>query len=336
MTSLKMSVQFEKQLRVALRGFVSEAVSALALKYGFDACEALRELEIDVKSEPKGKKEAAAPRMTPGIPLPYCGVVKDDWCNGIRLNHGLYSQCTQVPGEDGLCKTCTSQSLKSGTGKPTYGVIQDRSDTTSKQTEFRDPKGKLVTSYGKVMSKLNITRGEAEAEAEKFGFTIPEEEFEIKETKRGRPKKATAASDTESEGEPDQPKKRGRPKKVKKVVSTNAGDDLIASLLAQAQATPKENLVSESTAVEGKKKRRPSKGKLALAPAPVESGFSVEEAADRYFEEEVSVVKFEFEERTYLRGPDGVLYDQETHEAVGAWNDMQKRIDPYENDEDFE
>ena len=354
MSKFSMSVQLEKHLCAALRSYGSELVSELALKYGFDAGEALRGLEIDVVPTTKKKEGKAATRLTPGIPLPYCGVVKEDWCNGIRLNHGLYTQCTQVPGENGLCKTCTNQTLKSDTGKPTYGVIQDRYNTTNPQMEFRDPKGKLVTSYGKVMAKLNITRGEAEAEAEKFGFTIAEEQFEVKVTKRGRPKKATAASDTESEGEPEQPKKRGRPKKVKKVVSTNAGDDLIASLLAQAKAhhsetDDEENIMTVPAATKTKKKRRPSKGKLALPPTSVEapivdkSGFNVEEAASKFFkveaqqdDEEVSVVKFEFEGRTYLRASDSVLYDEETHEPVGAWNDAAGRIDAYDNDEDFE
>ena len=60
-------------------------------------------------------------------------------------------------------------------------------------------------------------------------------EFEIKEVKRGRPKKTVAVSDTDSEVSLE-PKKRGRPRKDKRVVSElSPGDDLIAGLIKEAK-----------------------------------------------------------------------------------------------------
>ena len=61
------------------------------------------------------------------------------------------------------------------------------------------------------MKKLNIDKEEALKEAEKMGWSIPECQFELKSSKRGRPKKDTSAEDTESEAgsESGEKKKRG-------------------------------------------------------------------------------------------------------------------------------
>jgi hypothetical protein len=180
-----------------------------------------------VPKTPKAPKEK---RMVPSIPLPFCGVVKEDWCCGLRLNHGLYSQCTMPKGNGvEFCKTCVKQVEKSEDNKPTYGVIQDR--MAVEPMDFRDPKGKAVVCYGNVMAKLKIEKETAIAEAAKFDLVIPEEQFEERKTSRGRPKKDATASDTESD---TAEKKRGRPnKKSKEVVAGVVGDDLIATLMAK-------------------------------------------------------------------------------------------------------
>ena len=95
------------------------------------------------------------------------------------------------------------------------------------------------------MAKLGISRQDAETEAEKFGWTIPDQHFVVTERSAGRPKKSTAASDTESENGETGPsgiaKRRGRPRKERVVESGSAGDDLIAQLLANAQQAPAES-----------------------------------------------------------------------------------------------
>jgi len=157
------------------------------------------------------------------------------------------------------CKTCKKQADNNG-GVPTYGNIETRGTA-----EWSDPKGRKPIKYGNVMSKLNISRAQAEAEAAKVGMTIPEEQFEVQEAKKGRPaKKKKDTSDTESEGEPA--KKRGRPKKNKKVVSGSVGDDLIANLLANATVAepeiPPPNVPLVVAAVEESK---PSEGEKRIA-----------------------------------------------------------------------
>ena len=211
----------------AMRKLVSEVtqsvVGRLAERYSFDATEALKSLDQEPsppisKAPEKGKK--GGERITPSLPLPFCGFVNDHWCRGVRLNHGLHTQCTQPTGSGPhqLCKTCVGQAAKNGTEQPTYGRIEDRVQHVNSGAEYntwRDPSGKLVTPYSKIMTKLGISRADAEAEALKLGWTIPEQHFVVTDRSAGRPKKSTATSDTESEnGETGQAgiaKRRGAP-----------------------------------------------------------------------------------------------------------------------------
>ena len=260
-----MSRAFEKAAAQSATDFSIAVIHALADKYGFDAKEALEMCQISevkvkksanrVKGEgkvrsTKTKAEPKPKREVPAFPLPFCGEAVEDWCLGLRLNHGLHSQCTmeRLAGGD-YCKTCQKQCDKNASGKPTYGCVADR--TACPILEYRDPKAhKQTLPFANVMSKLNITREAAEAEALKFGLSIPEEHFVERASRRGRPNKDASASDTDSESGDSQPKKRGRPKKEKKVIAASVGDDLIASLVASAKkaSTPTPSVVSKSDA----------------------------------------------------------------------------------------
>ena len=252
--SIFMNRAFENAARASASDFSKACVHALAEKYSFSASEAEVFLGIDrievkksatrKKGEGKVKsvrsvvgKSSEPKRETPSIPLPWTGVVKEDWCCGIRLNHGLHSQCTmeRINGKD-YCKTCQKQADRNASGKPTYGCVIDR--IAADLMEYKDPKtGKQTLPYANVMTKLNITREAAEAEATKFGLTIPDEHFVERSSKRGRPKKDASASDSESSQTSSKvAKKRGRPKKEKKVVSASVGEDLIATLVSQVNS----------------------------------------------------------------------------------------------------
>ena len=248
MTTFDVSVELnrsvEKQLAASMTAFTTRTVEFLASEYGFDAQDAIQRLGLDSvsvsrpmkkKAEPKAPKAPKVPkekRLVPSIPLPFCGVQKEDWCCGLRLNHGLYSQCTMPKCKDtDFCKTCTKQVEKNENDKPTYGTIQDRMDVAP--MEFRDPKGKAVVCYGNVMAKLKISKETAIAEAAKFDLVISEEQFEERKTMRGRPKKDATATDTDSEtGETK--KSSGRPKKNKRVLAAAVvQDNLIGCLVAE-------------------------------------------------------------------------------------------------------
>ena len=222
----------------------SAAVGELSRRYGFDANEALGHLGISemclTRASQKPKKCRAKPNTNnPTVVLPYCGSLNEDWCRGIRLNHGLMTQCMMsFQVDNDYCSTCQNQAGKNVSGMPTYGRIEGRD-----AADWRTPGGKQPVSYGNVMEKLNISREIATREAAKLGLTIPEEQFSKREAQRGRPskKKGATTSDTESEdGKPKEKKKRGRPKKDKKVISgsSGSGDDLIASLMQAAAIAP--------------------------------------------------------------------------------------------------
>ena len=182
--------------------------------------------------QPKGPKRTPKPSMV----LPFCGVIVDDWCAGVKFNHGLHTQCTQGRGKgDRYCKTCRKHADNSATGKPPYGDIEDRANYG---VDYRDPKGKMTVPYANVAAKLNINLEAAHAAATTLSWTIPAEQLVKRVAKRGRPSKSAAVSDTDSESDvtaPSANKKRGRPSKVK-VVKSQSQDDQIAQLVAEAYA----------------------------------------------------------------------------------------------------
>jgi hypothetical protein len=163
--------------------------------------------------------------------IPCCGEIVGDWCQAVRFNHGLHTQCTNGKViESDFCKTCSKQAECSSTDKPPYGDIRER---VNLGLEYRDPKGKQTIPFANVAKKLNLDIEKAKEAAASMGWTIPAEQLVERKVSRGRPKSA-AVSDTDSEGS-SKPKKRGRPKKLKiKAVSTQ--DDLIAKLVAEAGA----------------------------------------------------------------------------------------------------
>jgi hypothetical protein len=225
-----MDARFQQMLATYGQNIVDEC----AAKYGFDAVEAASQLNFTVLQQTrrpraagtgKFEKRNAAPK--PAFPLPWTGVPNTTWCQGLRLNHGLCSQCTNEPSsETDFCKTCTRTSTP-------YGTVTQRQQCDT--MAYANPKnGKQVIPYANVMKKLNLTREQVTDEATKFGLTIPDEQFVERIVQRGRPKVAKAEGEVAVN---DTPKKRGRPKKEKRVVTANVGDDLIAQLAAQVNSS---------------------------------------------------------------------------------------------------
>jgi chemotaxis protein histidine kinase CheA len=240
--TIAVNASVERGVKVACLEFSNQVVQALASRYGFDAEEAIRELSLEAISVARatGAKRAAgekkpkaakAARMVPEIPLPFCGA-KGDWCAAIRLNHGLYTQCTNEISDKVYCKTCQKQADANANGKPNFGNVQDRSSVGP--MDYVDPHGRKVVSYSSVMSKLKIERAAAEAEAARFGWTIDASQFEAAaQKKRGRPK---SVSDSDSDDSEKVKKSRGRPRKNKEIgAATNVADDLLAAMLEQAK-----------------------------------------------------------------------------------------------------
>lgn len=228
-------------------------------------------------------------------------------------------------------------------------------------SEFRDPKGRAPIAYAKVLQKLKLTREQVEGEAAKFNIVLEDSDFAAPESKRGRPKKAVSDTDSETSGEP---KKRGRPKKTEKPVEVSSTEDLFASLISEVKAASprpepkedpklnkKEQKEAEKKAAKDKKeqekkaakeekaqsKKDSKKEAPATIAAPVAEDKSEAEDENEAEEEVVlSVKKFVFNGKTYLRTSDNVLYDAETQDEVGVFNEAQQKIEECELESESE
>ena len=213
--------------------FATELIRALSEKYDFDSVDAMNYLNVNefkkVGKKVGKKSEDKIKNMVPNVLLPFCGVVNESWCEGVRLNHDLFIQCTNERAGELYCKTCEKQASANSSGKPTYGNINDRrlSDVTINK--------KRVSHYGNVMERLNISREEAVLEASRFGWTIPEEQFGVKKLARGRAKKLVDLKEKKSE-KVSSGRGRGRPKSDKKTVNSSASNDLIGELVTKAKS----------------------------------------------------------------------------------------------------
>ena len=247
MSSLKVVIRSE-----AVRHMTDSAVSLTILairecasRYGFSAEEALESLNLSSvegvevsekksrKARVEGRVDVEKPKVVrAAFPLPYNGEMNESCCFGLRLCEGLYTQCRVArKGDSSFCKVCEEVADKNN-GVPTYGTIQERKACYDSNVEFKDPKGKSPVAYSRVMRKHKLTEAQVVEEAGKLNMIINPVHFTVVEgeTKRGRPKAANKA--------PKEPKgAKGRPKKSKKVLEIDGGeDDLFATLLAEANA----------------------------------------------------------------------------------------------------
>ena len=249
-------VDIKTRMMEELNGMAGEVqqktIEALAEIYGFDAKEAEKKIGLEMKERKKMPNKAKT--NIPSVPLPWCGEVNTEWCCGIRPNGGLQSQCTNPKVDGGkFCKTCKKQCEKEGNnGKPNYGEVSDRMAAGNDY----EVNGKKPVKYSQVMAKKGISREEAEREAAKLGWTIPESEFE-EVVKVSKKKKTTTVSDTESdsESETEKPKKRGRPAKKKTVKDQ---DEQLSKIVDDVEA---KNSSSESESENEKSKKKTKKSK---------------------------------------------------------------------------
>ena len=68
----------------------------------------------------------------------------------------------------------------------------------------------------------------------------------------------------------------------------------------------------------------------------LEKKVEVEDTEDETEEEEVQVTKFEFGGKKYLRSSKNVLYDAETQDEIGVWNEAKQEIEFAELEEEEE
>jgi len=369
-----MTAALETGMKKSIITFTAMCVSELATKYNFDADEAMTYLNLDdmnryvkktkatktKKSDASGEKVKKASKKVekPSIYLPWCGTANDDWCQAIRPNRGLYTQCTNAPVDEWseFCKTCQGQMDKSGDDAPKNGHVKDR---VERGDEWRDPKGKAPTHYGNIMKKLGYTQEQVKEEAAKWGFEVDESCFVEKKGKRGRPKKNTAsASDTDESGSDSSGSKsskkrgRGRPKKVKASENSDMADEVIRKAMEEAKmdkpkpkpkVAPKPNMkrAGNKKKVVFKEKPKPEEelegeefiaeagspagGPIAkCAPTPTEFSMGVpisdiEDCSDDE-DDEVQVKEIDIHGDMYLIDGNNMVYDIETHDPIGIYD----------------
>ena len=207
-----------------------------------------------VRASKKKSVTAEIPQVKtkPEMLLPFCGVVEPTWCKGIRFNHGLHTQCMKAPTNGEYCGTCFKSAKNSASGKPTYGNINDR--LSVELLEFRDPKGKKTSCYANVAEKLGLDIEKAKAEAEKFGWTIPENQLNVQAVKRGRP--ASKIKVVKAKG------KRGRP--AKKTAESKSSEMSMDAQIAQLVAEAAEDVMeAENMTLKKKVVRKTAEEKAA-------------------------------------------------------------------------
>ena len=225
------------------------------------------------------------------FPLPYNGEMNESCCFGLRLCEGLYTQCRVArKGESSFCKVCEEVALLNN-GVPTYGTIQERKACYDSNVEFKDPKGKSPVAYSRVMRKHKLTEAQVVEEAGKLNIVINPVHFTTveTETKRGRPKAANKA--------PKEPKgAKGRPKKSKKVLEIDGGeDDLFATLMAEA------NNESTGSDVSSIASEVEAEAEVEIAIKPKESKKKAKDAAKEAEKEAEKALKAQEKEAEKLK-----------------------------------
>jgi len=164
---------------------------------------------IQAVEQPKVKPDAKVK-----ISLPFNGVINNNVCLGLKLNHSLYTQC-ESKRMNGLnyCKSCAGQTDKNSNGKPDYGTVSDR--MLVGLMDYKDPKGKGPIHYTKFMKKMNITQEEVINEALKLNITIDPIHF----------------TEPEIINKPKQDGKKGKNPKNDKVIDVDNVTDLFAKIV---------------------------------------------------------------------------------------------------------
>ena len=246
-------------------------------------------------------------------------------CVCIKKSSGLYTQCKKLKYEGDYCKLC-SESVSRNGGVGLYGSVSDRMSSGILDYSVG---GKKAVSYMSVMRKLKISREEACSSADRRGWVIPECHFEEVVSKRGRPRKEGVLCGVE---ECIEKKKRGRPRKEKEVVSKKVGEDLIASLMS-------DQIMSEGVELEVDLEVGLEVDLGVELEVGLEVGLEGDGARfgdiinDDDDDEELKVIQVYIGGKEYLKSEENMLYDRESHDAIGMWNEVGDCIDALEEEE---
>ena len=328
---------------------VRDIIDALSKQYNFSASDAkqyiqrLSENKLTTGQPNDNKKSVETKRKK--MILPFCGVICKDACKNLKVNHGLFTQCTnKIDNSDNeLCKTC-SVSLTNNDNKYPIGRIEDR--FRGDPMKYVSNSGKLVTSFGDVIKKLQISRKDAEKYAIEQGVVIPEAQFIETKRKRGRPRKEVSTYDTDNEDQNDEindnigvsnsnvvaeqtvvKRGRGRPKKDKKTISTKTiQNNYISELLQEAHKKfPDKNNDDgdDKSSDDSSSDDSGSDDSSSDDSSSDDSGSDDSNSDDSDSDDEIEQIRcvsITFKGKQYIKSlEDNLVYDRETEEHVGCW-----------------
>jgi hypothetical protein len=328
---MKMISKIEKMVME----LVKEKVIECGERYKFDGELAFREI-METKEEKKEKKKES------NIVLPFSkeNVCKEG-CQGLKYNLGLFTQCEKKRNsESEYCAGCGEK------GIPECGTVGDR--LSKGLMEFRDPKGRGPLLYIKVMKKKGWELEDVKREAENKNWKLDKEHLEnTSKERRGRPKKEK--KEVESTGITDL---------FANIVAEEEKEELIEELLKEeekeglkkAQAKEaKEALKKEKEAAKKLEKEEKKKAQAAAVKEAKEGQAKagkdkkvevVEEKKEEVARPKITVSRMEIDGKKYLKSSENILYDPETKEEMGIWNEETKKImdlpDEEEEEEEYE
>ena len=141
------------------------------------------------------------------VVTPWTGLADMSLCQSLRLNYGLYTQCTNNPsgGDEGVyCRQCTKKTVYD-----VHGTVAMREAVGS--SDYVAPNGKRVVTYGDYLLKANIDKDIAVDMLSNMGITLDKGELNLSAKK----KRSTKSSKKEL---------------------AKRGDDMISDLVSSAAA----------------------------------------------------------------------------------------------------
>ena len=291
-------------------------------------------------------------------------------CQGLRYNHGLFTQCSKDKKLGEYCKGCNEEGKKNGSGIPDSGNISSR--LSLDLMEYIDGKGRGVIAFSKIMKKMKMSEEEVRKEASLNKYILDDRHFEVKAKVEKR-------------------EKRGRPKKAKKEVESGSVKDLFAELIGDVNElvddvvvnelvddvvvkenkTEKKELEKEAKKAEKEAKKESKKAEKEVEKEAKKESKKAEKEAEKEAKKElkklekkgakklekeakkeanlvqpfpkvdlvqpfpkvdlaqplpneedrvkVTVTRFEFEGKQYLRSTENILYDPDSKEEMGIF-----------------
>ena len=253
MMSINVTELLVKTLENACKDLVNRAVTECATKYHFDAHDAMAHLgtekiALHAKKMIRGPVSKDKPSKD-DIPMPFMADhVNHDNCQGLRFNHGLFTQCTtKKMNASQFCKNCQMDADKNASAEPTCGTVQKR---IAMADNFVDSKGRKPKNYALLLKKMKIDVENAIrfAQGKNIDITPLLATQDKNKDKNKNKNKKTTSNDNETET-----KKRGRPRK--QPMQVEAVTDMFAlyqepqpiETLSETPSVPSETPITHDT-----------------------------------------------------------------------------------------